>query len=86
MKGQEPWWPEGLGQPTTAGAQDAMRYAYFAGQRRLAVSRGGTVTLYDTGDREIGGVSQDHGKDRDDLTFTGRDGEVPLAGLKVVGP
>jgi hypothetical protein len=53
-----PWWPEGLGQPTTAGGQDDLRYAYFASCRRLAVSRRGEVTVYDTAEHEISDVSR----------------------------
>jgi hypothetical protein len=35
-----------------------MRYAYFAQARRLAIDVGGQVTVYDTLDHSIGGVSQ----------------------------
>jgi hypothetical protein len=80
-----PWWPEGLGQPTTAGGQDDLRYAYFASRRRLAVSRRGEVTVYDTAEHEISDVSRQPGSDRTGVVFTGQHGEVPIAGLKVVG-
>lgn len=82
MKGQEPWWPEGLGQPSTAGGQGDLRYAYFSRSRRLAVSRGGAVTVYDTADREITGVSQDAGAEGE-LRFTSPDGDIPLGSLAV---
>jgi ketosteroid isomerase-like protein len=84
MKGQEPWWPEDLGQPSTAGSEDDLKYAYFADSHRLAVSRGGEVTIYDTADHEITGVSQKRGSDEGDVSFSGPDGEVSLGSLKVV--
>src|SRR4051794_15304662 len=84
MKGPGRWWPEGLGQPTTSGGQDDLKYAYFADRRRLAVSRGSEVTLYDTGDQEIRGVSQQQGGKQGDVVFSSKDGEVPLGDLKVI--
>ncbi len=42
------WWPHGLGTPASVGTQNNVRYAYFPSTRRLAIDRGGTVTLYDT--------------------------------------
>ena len=86
MRGTAPWWPEDLGQPSTAGGQNDMRYAYFADSRRLAVSRGGAVTVDDVADHEISGVSQQQGGDRSDIVFTSQHGEIPLSRLKVVGP
>ena len=32
------WWPAELGIPAASGAQNAMRYAYFPAQRRLAIA------------------------------------------------
>ena len=49
---------EGLGEPNSAGGQNDLQYAYFAEKHRLAVSRGGKVEVYDTGDHDITGVSQ----------------------------
>lgn len=42
------WWPADLGTPTTTGAQNSIRYAYFPQKRRLAVEVNGKMTLYDT--------------------------------------
>ena len=85
MKPITPWWPESLGQPETSGGQNDIRYAYFAGPRRMAISRGGKVTLYDTGEYEVSGVQQKRqGGKSSDLTFSGQDGPVPLSELKVV--
>jgi hypothetical protein len=52
------WWPEELGNPTSTGAQNDMRYACFPGRRRLAIQQGGRVRVYDTGEHTISGVSQ----------------------------
>ncbi|HEX8373622.1 MAG TPA: hypothetical protein VF606_00395, partial [Geminicoccaceae bacterium] len=80
------WWPQELGRPSSSGAQNAMRYAYFPQSRRLAVETDGALALYDTGDHDIGGVSQAQGGGQS-LRFTGRGGPVDLAALKRVdGP
>lgn len=85
MHGQESWWPEGLGEPSAAGGQDDLQYAYFAERRRLAVSRAGRVTVYDTADHKITGVSQHQGGEQGDLRFASPHGDVPLGSLKVAG-
>lgn len=51
-------WGPSLGHPTSSGAQNGARYAYFARARRLAVEVGGTVTIYGALDHQIGGFSQ----------------------------
>ncbi len=86
LRSMEPWWPRDLGQPNSSGSQNDLRYAYFAGPRRLAVSRGGVVTIYDTGDHSIGGVSQQQGGSYGDVTFSSQLGQVSLHQLKIVGP
>jgi len=41
MKPMDPpasdWWPEGLSDPGSSGAQNDLRYAFFPKQRRLAI-------------------------------------------------
>ena len=81
--GGEPWWPRELGSPDSAGAQNDRRYAYFAGQRRLAVDEGGRVTVYDTLGHRIAGFSQQQSGGAS-TTFTSQDGPVPLERLPVV--
>ncbi|SEP38718.1 Short C-terminal domain-containing protein [Methylobacterium sp. ap11] len=78
------WWPDGLGQPATSGSQNDARYAFFPQARRLAIESGGRVTLYDTGDHQIGGVSQQQGSSHS-LAFTSQFGPVRLEELPVVG-
>ncbi|MFL5257936.1 MAG: hypothetical protein ACJ8AI_34660 [Rhodopila sp.] len=63
------WWGDDLAWPTSTGAQNHSRYAYFAQARRLAVDVNGTVTIYDTLDHAIGGFSQQQSQGGS-LTFT----------------
>ena len=77
------WWPAGLPAPDSAGAQNDVRYAWFAAPRRLAIERAGTVTLYDTLDHRIGGVVQQQ-SGTSTLTFTSQHGAVDVARLPVV--
>ena len=84
MAKMEAWWPDDLGQPSSTGSQNGMRYAFFPEARRLLVENGGTVTTYDSGDHRIGGVSQQDGSSRS-LAFTSQDGMVNLDELKKVG-
>jgi hypothetical protein len=77
------WWPADLGQPNSSGGQNDVRYAYFGHANRLAVDNGGTVTVYDTGDHVISGVSQQQGNGWT-LTFSSQYGTVPVSSLRVV--
>jgi hypothetical protein len=77
------WWPAELGQPSTSGSQNDMRYAYFPGPRRLAIEQNGSVTVYDTLNHQIGGVSQQQGNSYS-LSFTSQLGGVDLGQLPVV--
>ncbi|QJP17285.1 SHOCT domain-containing protein [Starkeya sp. ORNL1] len=81
--GMRGWWPEGLGIPSSSGAQNDMRYAFFPSERRLAISDGGDVTVYDTEDHIISGVSQQQGSSRN-LAFTSQKGDVKLSDLRRV--
>lgn len=83
MKPPQQWWPNDLGEPSASGGQNDMRYAYFAGHRRLAVQDGGTAKLFDTGDHQISGVAQ-QGQNGGAATFTSQKGSVRLDELKVV--
>ena len=80
---QTDWWGTTLKWPTSSGAQNSTRYAYFAQARRLAVEDGGVVTIYDTLDHQIGGVSQQQ-SGTGALCFTSQHGAVDLAKLPVV--
>lgn len=52
------WWPEELGEPSAAGRQNEVRYAYFRSARRLVLFIGERVRKYDTGDHDIQDVVQ----------------------------
>lgn len=76
------WWPGDLGQPSASGSQNGVRYAAFADARRLAIEEGGKVSLYDTGDHSISGVSQSQsGGGPGSLRFTSQRGDIDLASL-----
>lgn len=77
------WWPGDLGQPNSTGAQNNVRYAWFAGPRRLAIDLGGHVTVYDTMDHSIGGFSQQQ-SGSGSLSFTSQYGLIDVGSLPVV--
>lgn len=77
------WWPADLGSASSTGAQNNLRYAVFPGTHRLAIDQGGRVSLYDTGDHLISGVSQAQSGDQT-LTFTSQHGLVRLSSLSEV--
>ena len=83
MAAPEAWWPESLGQPSTTGSQNGMRYAFFPAKHRLLVETNGTLKTYDSGSHEISGVAQQDGGDRS-IAFSDQHGTVTLTDLKVV--
>ncbi len=78
------WWPPELGSPNSTGSQNDIRYAYFAAARRLAIDVNGVVTVYDTADHQISGVSQQQQTGGASLTFSSQYGVVPVTGLRRV--
>ncbi|SON54175.1 hypothetical protein HDIA_0634 [Hartmannibacter diazotrophicus] len=77
------WWPEDLGQPSSTGGQNDLRYAFFPQSRRLAIDIGGRTTVYDTRDHQISGFSQQQSGDQS-VTFTSQYGLVRVADLDIV--
>jgi hypothetical protein len=77
------WWPESLGHAASTGAQNDLRYAFFPATRRLAIRVGDRLTIYDTGDHQISGFSQQQSGDQS-LTFTSQHGLVRIADLNEV--
>lgn len=79
------WWPDelNLGIASSMGGQNNVRYAVFPQSCRLAVEINGAVTVYDTLDNQIGGVSQQQGGDSS-FTFTSQYGLVQVSQLPVV--
>jgi len=83
-RGGGQWWPGDLGSPFSSGAQNNIRYAIFP--QRLAVELNGQVTVYDTLNHNIGGVSQQQGGDLS-LTFSSQFGTVSVSSLPMIsGP
>lgn len=76
------WWPGDLRWPNSTGAQNGVRYAYFAQARRLAIDVGGNVTVYDTLDHQIGGFSQQQSVGGS-ISFTSQYGLISVASLPV---
>jgi putative oligomerization/nucleic acid binding protein len=84
--GYNNWWPTDLGAAGSTGAQNNLRYAYFPAIRRLAIDVNGQVSVYETGDHQIGGFSQQQSGDQS-LTFTSQFGLVRVLDLPLVsGP
>ena len=81
--GNGSWWPADLGSPNGSGGQNNVRYAYFSNARRLAVEVNGNVTVYDTLDHQIGGVSQQQGAGGS-VTLSSQYGTINVANLPVV--
>lgn len=79
--GSNQWWPMDLGSPFSSGAQNNIRYAIFP--KRLAVELNGQVSIYDTLDHNIGGVSQQQGGN-DSLTFNSQWGTITVNSLPLV--
>jgi hypothetical protein len=77
------WWPVDLGVPNSTGAQNNVRYAYFAEPRRLAIELDGKLTIYDTLDHEIGSVSQQQSH-AGTLRFHSQHGLIDVATLPVI--
>ena len=80
---QGDWWPDDLRWPNSTGAQNNVRYAYFAQAHRLAIDLGGRVTVYDTLDHSIGGFGQQQ-SGSGSLSFNSQYGVVDVASLPVV--
>jgi len=86
MGGMNTWWPSELGQPSSSGGQNDSRYAYFPHVQRLAVDRGGQVTVYNTLDHQIGGVQQQQGGYNGSASFSSQYGTFTVDSLPIVSP
>jgi hypothetical protein len=77
------WWGADLGAASATGSQNNIRYACFPASQRLAIAIGDHVTIYDTADHVISGVSQQQSGDAS-LSFVSQRGLVRVADLRVV--
>jgi hypothetical protein len=83
MSSGSQWWPNGLGWPNSSGSQNGVRYAFFREPRRLAINMDGHIAVYDIGDHDIGGVSQQQNGSHS-LAFASPRGDVMVGDLKKV--
>jgi hypothetical protein len=74
------WWSEELGDPSSSGAQNGVRYAFFGDKNLLLIERGGKLQRFRTGEHRLIGISQASG--REELTFTSEHGPVNLEDLE----
>ena len=81
---RDTWWPAELGSPSSSGAQNDLRYAYFPAAGRLAVQVNGQVSLYDTSGHQISGMAQQQAAGGGVVFSTGN-GSISLAHLTAVG-
>ena len=79
--GSSQWWPADLGAPFSSGGQNNSRYAVFP--NRLAVEINGKVSVYDTLNHSIGGVSQQQSGDSS-LTFSSQFGTIAVNSLPLI--
>ena len=77
------WWPSDLRWPNSTGAQNGVRYAYFAQARRLVIEVNGRVTVYDTLDHQIGGFSQQQSYGGS-LSFSSQYGLIDVGSLPII--
>jgi hypothetical protein len=73
---QDRWWSEELGDPSSSGAQNDARYAFFPNKKLLIIERGGELQRFRTGEHRITGFAQEGGKEA--LTFTSEQGAISL--------
>lgn len=78
------WYPAALGTPSASGGQNDIQYAIFPNKRRIAIRIGENVTVYDTGDFQISGVSQQQQAGLSILMLHTHSGYVPLSQLQPV--
>lgn len=85
-RGGNNWWPGDLGSPSSSGSQNNIRYAFFPQAQRLVVERNGEVTVFNTLNHNINGVSQQQGGNTS-LTFSSQYGTISTLNLPLVsGP
>ncbi len=77
------WYPTEFGAPSASGGQNNMRYAYFANSHRLVIEDQGNVSIYDTLNHQIGGVSQQQSGTQN-LSFSSQYGYVNLFDLPLI--
>jgi hypothetical protein len=78
------WWPTEFGSPSSSGAQNNFKYAYFPDPvRRLAILDNDRLRVYDTLNHHISGVSQQQGSN-DRFSVSSQFGYVDVYNLPLV--
>jgi hypothetical protein len=83
------WWPAELGAPSSTGAQNDVRYAYFPSLNRIAILQDGRVQIYDTQGHNIQGVQQQQQQQQGmagALQFTSQNGTFGISTLPKLNP
>jgi hypothetical protein len=80
---RDSWWPKELGSPSAIGSQNDVRYAFFPATGRLAIEANGRVSVYDTGEHQIAGLSQQQGP-AGAVVFSTPGGSISLSSLTPV--
>jgi hypothetical protein len=80
---RSPWWPAELGTPSAVGGQNSFRYAVFPDRRRLLIDEDGDISIYDTGEHQISGISQTQAG-TGSIHFSSSAGSVSLSELRRV--
>jgi hypothetical protein len=82
------WWPAELGAPSSTGAQNDVRYAYFPSLNRIAILQDGRVQIYDTQGHNIQGVQQQQQQQgmSGALQFTSQNGTFGISTLPKLSP
>jgi hypothetical protein len=82
---QTSWWPAEFGEPDASGGQNNMKYAYFSRPHRLIVKINDHLTIYDTLNHHISGVSQQQQSNNpSSLSFSSQQGELSLSSLPII--
>jgi hypothetical protein len=79
------WWPAELGTPSSTGAQNDIRFAYFRDRERLVIEDKGTLSIYDTHGLAIHGIGQQQGSGQGEIVLSTSGGPVRLSELPRVG-
>jgi hypothetical protein len=80
MSAATKWWPHALGEPSSTGSQNSIRYAFFPDARRLLIESDGKLSAYDSGDHQISGVQQSGALP----SFVSQKGVVRLSDLRKI--
>lgn len=78
------WYPSELGIPSSVGSQNSIRYAIFPNTSRLAIEVNGVLSVYDTLNHRISGVSQQQQNNGFSIIFTSQFGRLDVLTLPLV--